>query len=118
MLNFLVNANREMGLYEEGLQQAEEASEIFKQLGDSAGQAKCLVDLAGLLNDDGQLGAAEEAVSCAIDLFPEGGGGSVVSGFSGSPCSWRDLSLQEKNREGRSPSRGSPWNRILSQHGL
>ena len=45
-LRFLSSVNRELGLYREGIQQAEEASEIYKRLGDKMGQANCLDDLA------------------------------------------------------------------------
>jgi len=69
MLGFLSNVNRQMGLYEEGIQQAKEASEIFERLGDTASQARSLINLAWLLRDDGQLDAAEEAGFHAIDLL-------------------------------------------------
>jgi tetratricopeptide (TPR) repeat protein len=62
-----------MGLVEEGIQQAKEASEIFKQLGDTVNQAGCLITLAYVLHDEKQLDAAEEAASRAIDLLPEKG---------------------------------------------
>ena len=73
MLSFLSDANREMEFYEEGLQQAREASEIFERLGDTVNRAESLIDLAWLLHDDGQLDAAEETASYAIGLLPEGG---------------------------------------------
>ena len=72
-LGYLSDTNRRMDLCGEGIQQAKEASEIFERLGDPVKQAKCLVDLAWLLHDDGQLDAAEEAASRAIDLLPEKG---------------------------------------------
>ena len=72
-LTFLSDANRQMGLYEEGIQQAKEASEIFEQFGDKLGQTRCLLSLAFLLQHDKQLEAAEEAASRAIDLLPEKG---------------------------------------------
>jgi len=64
----LSDINRDMGHRKEGIEQAKEASEILERLGDAAGQAACLVSLAGLLDMDGQLDAAEEAASHAIDL--------------------------------------------------
>ena len=70
-LRNLCQANRGMGLYKEGIQQGKEASEIFERLGDTNNQAGCLVSLAYALCEDEQLDAAEEAASCAIDLFPE-----------------------------------------------
>jgi len=68
-LKSLSDANRLMGLYEQGIQQIKEASGIFEQLGDTAKQAQCTIDLAQLLHGSEQLDAAEEAVSCAIDLL-------------------------------------------------
>ena len=72
-LGDLSDANREMGLCEEGIQQAKEASEIFERLGHTVNQAECLISLAYALSDDRQLDAAEEAASRAIDLLPEKG---------------------------------------------
>jgi tetratricopeptide (TPR) repeat protein len=72
-LGDLCEANRVIGLHGEGIQQAKEASEIFDQLGDTARQAECLIKLAFVLYDDGQLDAAEESASRAIDLLPEKG---------------------------------------------
>jgi len=68
-LSDLSDANRLLGLYEEGIQQAKEASEIVEQLGDAARQAQCSIDLANLLYEDKQLDAAEEAASRAINLL-------------------------------------------------
>jgi len=73
ILSELSDANRLMRLYEEGIQQAKGASEIFERLGNTAKQAECLIDLAYVLHDDKQLDAAEEAASRAIDLFPDEG---------------------------------------------
>ena len=69
----LSDVNCEMDLKEEGVQQAKEASETFERLGDTAEQAECLISLARTLRYDGQLDAAEEAASRAIDLLPEEG---------------------------------------------
>jgi len=66
-------ANRQMHLFEEGIQRAREASEILGRLGDAARQAECLIILAYILCGDRQLDAAEEAASHAIDLLPEKG---------------------------------------------
>ena len=71
-LKFLSNANTELGLYKEGIQQVKEASEIYKRLNDISGQAQCSQQLAKLLYGDKQLDAAEETASQAIDLL-EGG---------------------------------------------
>ena len=64
----LAGANREMGLCEEGIQQAIEASEGFGRLGETSRQAHCLGILALLLCQDKQLDAAEEAASRALNL--------------------------------------------------
>jgi len=65
--------NGHMGLPEEGIQQAEEALGILERLGWTAGQAYCLIGLASSLLSNGQLHAAEEAASRAINLLPENG---------------------------------------------
>ena len=62
-----------MDLYNEGIQQAREASGIFKRLGYMTKQAECLIHLAYVFHDDKQLDVAEEAASRAIDLLPEKG---------------------------------------------
>jgi len=59
-LAYLSDANRLLGHYKLGIQQAKEALEIYEQLNDAGGRALCLKDLAGLLHQDGQLDAAEE----------------------------------------------------------
>jgi len=70
-LRRLSDTNRLMGLRKEGIQQAGEASEIYKQLGDTMGQAQCLRGHARLLYEDKQLDAAEEVASRAINLMQE-----------------------------------------------
>jgi tetratricopeptide (TPR) repeat protein len=72
-LRFLSDANRLLGLHEEGIQQTKEASEIYERIGDAIGQIRCLNDLAWLLFGCKQLDAAEDAASRAIDLVPEKG---------------------------------------------
>jgi len=72
-LRLLSGANRQLQLYKEGIQLAEEALEIHERLGDPVAQAQCLSYLAQLLRDDRQLDAAEKAASRAIDLVPEKG---------------------------------------------
>ena len=69
----LSGANQQTGLHKEGIDQAKEASEIFKRLGDTGKQADCLVKLAWLFCWDKQLDAAEEAAFHAINLLPEKG---------------------------------------------
>ena len=72
-LRSLSDANRRMGLHEEGIPQAKETSEIFERLGDVVPQADSLIKLALVLHGDRQLDAAEEAGSRALDLLPEKG---------------------------------------------
>ena len=72
-LRSLAYSNRRMGLDGEGIPQAEEASEIFKRLGEVVEQAESLITLAWLLCEAGQFDAAEETGSRAIDLLPEKG---------------------------------------------
>jgi tetratricopeptide (TPR) repeat protein len=81
MLRDLSEANQIMGLHEEGIQQAKEASEIYERLGDTAEQARCLVKLALLFQSDKQFNAAEEAASRGIDLLPEKGDQTLVYDF-------------------------------------
>ena len=64
----LSEANLGLGLYEEGIQEAREALEICERLGKADYQAYCLTRLTLLLRRDGQLDAAEEAISRAIIL--------------------------------------------------
>ena len=64
----LCDANRALEFYEEGIQQAKEALDIFRRLGETEKQARCLIVLAGSLRDTQQLAAAEEAAIRAIDL--------------------------------------------------
>ena len=73
VLRHLSRVHLSMHLHKEGIQQAEEASEISERLGDTVGRAQCLIELAWLLSCDKQLDAAEEAASRAIDLLLEKG---------------------------------------------
>ena len=77
-LRGLSDANRRMGLDEEGIRQAKEASEIFGRLGLAAAQAECLTNLALSLFGAKQLDAAEEAGLHALGLLPEVGEELVV----------------------------------------
>jgi tetratricopeptide (TPR) repeat protein len=72
-LRQLSEVNRNLGLYEEGIQQAKEALEIFKRIGNTTGQLQCSEDLAWLLFEDKQLDAAENVASRAMDLATEKG---------------------------------------------
>ena len=77
-LTDLSNTNQMMGLCEEGIEQAEEASRVFERLGHPMQQADCLTNLALLLQRDKQLDAAEETAFHAIDLLPEEGEQTLV----------------------------------------
>ena len=72
-LKRLSGANRELGLYGEGIQQAREAVRIYERLGRTVEEADCWHYLARLLHQDDQLDAAEEAATRAIGLFPAKG---------------------------------------------
>ena len=72
-LNYLSAANRMVGLFGEGIDQAKEALEIYERIGDMANQGDSLIKLAWSLYADEQLDAAEEAASRVIDLLAETG---------------------------------------------
>jgi len=72
-LRELSDANRLMGLYEEGIRQAREGLEILERFGDTVGQGNSLSFLACLLWEDDQLDAAEETAFRAINLLSEKG---------------------------------------------
>ena len=72
-LRQLSNANRNLNLHEEGIQQATEALDISKRIGDSVGQIQSLAQLAWLLFEEKRLDAAEKAASRGIDLAMETG---------------------------------------------
>ena len=77
-LRLLSGANRQLGLYKEGIQQVKEASEIYKRLNHAHGQSQSLEKLARLLHCDHQLDAAEETASQALSLLLEKGNQSRV----------------------------------------
>ena len=99
-----------MGLHEEGVQQAKEASEIFERLGDTAKQAGCLIDLAWVLHDDEQLDVAEEAASRAIEPILEEGEQFLA-------CRGHRVLGKIYDSKGRSPFRDGHRNRIPYQLG-
>ena len=72
-LQSLSTVNRSLGLHTEGIQQVEEAFEMFKRLGNTKEQAISLDDLARLLLGDNQLDAAEAAASRCVELLLEKG---------------------------------------------
>ena len=69
----LSDTNRLLGFHKDGIEQAKEALGVYEQLGNTVGQAHCLIILAWLLRSDNQLDAAEEAAFRAIGLLPEEG---------------------------------------------
>ena len=73
-LQRLADANRSLGLLEEGIQQTKEALVIFERLGDLREQATCLADLGNLFMGEGQFDAAEEATVHSIRLLGKGDG--------------------------------------------
>ena len=72
-LSDLSDTNQRMGLYEEGIQQAREASGVFERLSEPVRQAESLIILAWLLLRDRQLDTAEETALRAMNLLPEEG---------------------------------------------
>ena len=69
-LRFLSGINGQLGLHEEGIEQAKEALAIYERHDHILGQARSLKSLAGLLyhDGDGQFDAAEEVALRAIDI--------------------------------------------------
>ncbi|KAF9780525.1 hypothetical protein BJ322DRAFT_1213636 [Thelephora terrestris] len=72
-LQSLSYANRYLGVYKEGIEQAKEAFEMFERLGDTREQVVCLDSLASLFLQDSQLDAAEDTALGKISLLPEKG---------------------------------------------
>jgi len=70
-LTHLARVNQVMGLRREGTQQTNEAMKIYKRLGQTAGQARCLLNLAWSLEADNQPDAAEKTAFRAIDFLAE-----------------------------------------------
>jgi tetratricopeptide (TPR) repeat protein len=81
MLMELSDANRYIGLHEEGIQQAREALEIYERLGDTARQAWCLSSLVRALYSNKRFDDAEDAAIRVINLLPEEGDQFQVSEF-------------------------------------
>ena len=101
-----------MGLYTEGIRQAQEASEIFERLGYTAVQAECFIRLACVLLDDEQPDAAEEAASRAIDLPEKGDQFLVCEGHRVLGDIYRSKGDTEKaiHHFGVAPEMASPFN--------
>ena len=70
-LRDLAAANRRLHLHKEGILQVKEASEIYERLNDTVGQVDSLQCLALLFAEGGQVDAAEETASRAINLVPD-----------------------------------------------
>jgi len=73
ILSRLAGANRGTGLHEEGVRLAREGLEIYERLGNTKGQAQCLVELAWLFRGQEKFDAAEEAAFGVINLLSEAG---------------------------------------------
>ena len=71
-MRYLSRANSWLGLHQEGISQAKEASEIFERLDYIPGQARSLQELASLLYADKQFDAAEGAALRSIDFSDKG----------------------------------------------
>ena len=67
-LRSISNENRLLDLHKEGIQQVEEALDIYKQLNETSEQARSWQQLPTSLYHDNLLDAAEEAISRAINL--------------------------------------------------
>ena len=72
-LRTLSDANRALGLYKEGIEEAKEALKLYEQLDHTSGRALSLKQLAWLWCGDKQLDIAEETAEQAIRLFSEAG---------------------------------------------
>jgi len=72
-LRHLSRVHLAMGLCEEGIRQAREASEVSERLGDAVETTRYLIELAWPLHHDKGLGATEKVASCAINPLPEEG---------------------------------------------
>ena len=70
-MRFLSDANERLGLYEEGIEEAQEALEVYRRLGDVEGQARSWKELAWSLFSNNQLDAAEDATSQLINLLSD-----------------------------------------------
>ena len=73
VLMLVSSTNRDLHLYTEGIQQAEEALERCGRLNNRHGRVNCLQRLAELLYYDGQLGAAEATAPRILDLLSDKG---------------------------------------------
>ena len=67
----LSDANRALGLYKEGIEEAKKALQLYEQLDNTPGKAMSLKQLAWLWCGDEQLDKAEETAEQAINLFLE-----------------------------------------------
>ena len=90
-LRDLSDTNYHLGLCEEGIRQAEEASRIYEQLNETKGQGRCLIQLALLLGYDGRL---DEAENCISRNKPARGGPESTPHLPISPCSWSSISFE------------------------
>jgi len=71
ILGYLSQTSRSLKLYAEGIQQAKEVLEIYRQLNHKVKQAQCLKTLAYLLHAEKELDAAGEAALQSINLLSD-----------------------------------------------
>ena len=88
----LSSTNAALHLYEEGISQAKETLEIYKDVNDDFGQAHSLQWLGWLFYLDNQLTAAEETVTQAISLLSDKSKGTLGQCYRvlGSICASKD----------------------------
>ena len=77
-LRSISNVDGFLGLYKEGIERVEEALAIYERFNDITGQVLSWRELAWLLYEDDQLGAAEEAALRVTDLPSNKGNQHVV----------------------------------------
>ena len=97
-LNALCRVNQTLGLVQEGMQQVEEALETFERFRDTVGQTESLYALTLLLHRDNQPDANGSRITNNRSPLGE------KPRFSSLPISspsWRHISFQGREREGR-----------------
>ena len=113
-LKFMSGANRMLGLYKDGIQQAKEALELYKQYGHILGQGRIWEELTWLFYDDKQLDLAEEAALQGIGLFSDGVHRSQASEcyrILGDICHLRGKTVEAINHFGAALKTATPSNR-------
>ena len=93
-LHLLASANRMLGFYEEGIQQAKEALGVLERFDNKVDRAAALTALARLLLDNKQLDEAEEA-TIRLNLLEGGSGFSLCQ----SHRTLGDISCARRDKE-------------------